>query len=265
MKLKDFFDTKVCVVLFLLILSQILLVLAVFGVFDGFKPSKSVETTLVGDFVSFTEQAENGDTLTGVKNIKTGAIIVAPQMIDSIQVMKKAFAVYVNDGKGSIFAYRLDGSPLDENDNTFLVFEEKFLHNAKEPIYIGYQERGKTFYFPKTDEVVLGTEYYLGSKHIFIQEDIADGHCWSLRTTNGKQTWRFISWEIFLIKDMSSEAETFCIGLPNEDKEVVLYDVNGTELKTVSASRWNKAKSLMRGNKKIGTAEYLECKNIAKI
>lgn len=236
----------------------------------GCKKFKSVETPLVGDLVTFTELSEDGqDTLTGVKNIKTGAIIVAPRMIDSIKVMKKAFVFYyIKDESVTLMPYRLDGTPIDENDNNFSVFDEKFPYGSTEPVYIGCQEWwNRVFYFPKTGDVVFGSEYYLGLKHIFIQENIADNRCWSLRTTSGEQTWRFIFWENFyLIKDIAAQSETFYIGQPDEDfKKIVLYDVYGKEKKSISIARWKKIQHLMRRTTPIGRAVYMECRNVAKI
>ncbi|MBP3686989.1 MAG: hypothetical protein J6J35_01335 [Alphaproteobacteria bacterium] len=234
----------------------------------GCNKFKSVETPLTGDFVSFTELSENGDTLTGVKNIKTGAVIVAPQMIDSIQVLEKAFAVYVNDEEASILAYRLDGKLIDQSEDApFLVFEEKHPQGAKAPVYIGHREWNKVFYFPEKQESVKGQKFYFGLKHVFIEKDEKN---WFFKTLASDASWKLFlksaDDEFYLIKDIAAKEETFFIGLLNpESGNIHLFTPTGEKVKVISSSRWNKAKKQARRSTQIGNANYIECKNVAKI
>lgn len=223
---------------------------------------ESKETPLTTDLVSFTALDETKqDTLIGVKDCKTGTVIIAPQKLDSIQA--DAYVILTKTAK-KLKAYRFNGKQIGQTE--FSTFEQVYPYNEKTPICIGHAQDYAVFYFPTTKEEVCGTKYYLGLKHIFIQETLEDGHCWSFRKTTGKQTWRLLVEENFyLIKDISSKKETFYIGVLQKNNSVILYDINGKELKNISASRWKRAQRLMQHNTQIGRATYIECKNVDKI
>lgn len=159
----------------------------------------------------------------GVINIKTGDTIVKPSAYASItadeniitcQKFNKQFIPFTHEGEclGSF---------------------DFFTHwNESGNYYIGSSYLSTCIYFPQTKAIIKNTSVYCCPECMFIKMK----EYWDIYDYNGTSIWK-VPLDVTLIKDCNHKV---LVAKPTTQKEIILYQCDGTEVAKLSYSQWKK-------------------------
>ncbi len=191
---------------------------------------------------TFTALAEDGKTiLTGVAQPQSGSVVVEPA--DYISVVGDSNVIICKTPADKYHVFKIDGEKLG-------VFD-LFMHwTESADYYLGSKYGMQLLYFPRQAVSVTAQDIM---DEVDVMLVCADGK-WQVRDNFGKKLWD-IPAAFTLIKDAGSK-DIFVIAI-TEKHSAVLYDKNGTKLKTLGAGRWNKLQKKLENKKEYqgGTVE----------
>ena len=159
----------------------------------------------------------------GVINIKTGDTIVKPSAYASITADENI--ITCQKFNKQLVPYTHKGERLGSFD---------FFTHWKESgnYYIGSSYRSTCIYFPQTDAIIRNTSVYCCPECMFIK---MNDH-WDICDYSGSSIWK-VPLDITLIKDCNHKV---LVAKPTNNKGIILYQCDGTEVKTLSFNQWKK-------------------------
>ncbi len=219
---------------------------------------KSTETPLHGNLVTFTAIGENkDDILIGVKEKSTDGIadrvLITPAHYQEITSDGDVIICKVADMKLEVY-HVSNGNPIGSGKF------ELFTKIPSRKAYIGTKYKTVTYYFPENGKTIVTQNRLESLKNLFVK----NGDVWEVLDYDGNLIWQAPAL-IWLIKDSKASVETFYIAIPGEKKNsgCTIYDINGKQLKKLTASRWSRAQKNLKNIKPFGsdneeTSSYAE-------
>ena len=159
----------------------------------------------------------------GVINIETGDTIVKPSAYASITADENIITCLKFNKQ--IVPYTHTGERLGCFD---------FFTHWKESgdYYIGSGYRSTCIYFPQTNAIIRNTSVYCCPECMFIKMN----ENWDICDYSGSKLWE-VPLDITLIKDCKHNV---LIAKPAPNKEVILYQCDGTEVVKLNVPQWKK-------------------------
>lgn len=212
---------------------------------------KSEVKPLKGDLATFTAKSIDGENIvTGVKNLKTGEIIIKP--LNYLSITADDYFIVCKDDTDKFFVYNLTGEPQGVFD-TFTHFNN---------YYLGTSYKKNWCYFVKSGEIIQYDEKYAGLQHLIVHTFKS----WQIRDYTGNLVWSIPVEQFYLIKDTKATSETLYIAYQTKDKKPqnIIADTTGKTLKKLTNYKWNLLIKKLQNTKPLGSATYGEMPDVKK-
>jgi hypothetical protein len=218
----------------------------------GFKPETSA---LANELETFTEQSEDGNNiLVGVRNIKTGDVLIPPNQY--ISITADEHLIICKDVDSLTFVYTIGGIELGRFD-----IVTHWNNHGEYYLCAGYNTT--CYYFPKIKEVVYAKCVYNGLNYLFLETD----EHWQIRDYDGK-FFGYMPNICTLIKDESAKEETYYFLTISDDERSSLcrlYTIDGKKIKTFNANQWENAEKKLEFQQILHGMAIMKCKNVKNL
>lgn len=206
------------------------------------------DVKLSDELVAYAELSDDNDTLWGVKD--AFGLVVKPGRYNKVGMVDN---VITCEGK---------------DDNLTYAFTEKGAYIGKFEIfthwvengdyYLGVKYKDRTFYFPKSGDIVKVDGVYFGLKAMFL--DI-DGKC-EVRDYEGKCLWKLPTKDAIIFKEAGQDE--YYIFAPEDWSKppFEVYDVNGKLVKKMAYSQYRKLLRRASTLKAFNTVAVEEAKGV---
>lgn len=228
-----------------LFLLSLIGLLVVSGCRKGYRESRLTDTLVL---CTITDGADSLPLL-GVKEktdaSDTGRYVVPPAPYLSVRADSSVITCTL--GKQRIDAFTRNGKRI--GNGSFELF-------TKLPtgcVYLGTDYRNRTYYFPKTGQIINTVDAIQGAELLFLMSDAGGCH---ILTYDGD--WVGHAGGRFLL--IKQSAKDYLIAVPDTKKNggCTLYDYSEKIRKRLTPADWQKLEQSLKNRRPFGPAEYAE-------
>lgn len=197
---------------------------------------------------TITTQADSL-TLLGVKvrteDNDTGHYVVPPAPYLSVQADSSVIVCTKKNNLMDAFTHkgkRIGSAPF-----------EVFTKLPTGCVYMGARYRIRTYYFPKTGQIINTEDAIQGAEHLFLMGEA--GGC-NILTYDGN--WVGHAGGRFLL--IKKTEKDYIIAVPDNEKDggYIFYDYSGNIRKRLTPAEWQKMEQNLKNRRPFGSAEYAE-------
>lgn len=218
--------------------------------FSACQNSKIKEIPLTSTLTSYTIEDDSLGLLTGVKEIKTQKILIAPGKYTDIHADQNV--ITLKNDKNQTVVYLPNGEKLGSY--------EMFTHwTYNGDYYLGVNYDKSSYYFPKTKTLLRPTTAYLAADVMILELK----GLWNVVSYNGEIILNAPPkiWVLNNAKDKKTEELSIVFKTDAAKKPYVVYNTQGKQLKQLSQKEFERLKSSFISQKPLGSesvyAEYV--------
>lgn len=175
--------------------------------------------------VAFAELSETNDTLWGVKD--SFGLVVKPGRFHHF-AMEGNVIIGIGKDDNLTYAFTQEGEYIGK----FEIFTH-WVENGD--YYLGVKYKDRTFYFPKSGEIVKGTGVFFGLTQIFLE---VDGRKCQIRDYYGNKSWTVPIPNAIILKEDAQDVYYILAPEDWDEPPYDLYDINGNVIKQISKQRY---------------------------
>ncbi len=200
--------------------------------------------------VAFAEFGETNDTLWGVKD--SFGLVVKPGRYNKVGMVDSVIAC---EGKDDNLTYAFT------EKGAYIGKFEMFTHWTENgDYYLGVKYKDRTFYFPKSGDIVKVDGVHFGLKAMFID---VEGKC-EIRDYEGKCLWKLPTKDAIIFKEAGQD-EYYIFAPEDWSKPPFdVFDVNGKLIKKVPYPQYRKLIQRATALKAFNTVAVEEAAHVLK-